>query len=104
MSTEEGVDDPAAQVTAVLPTTVGLHGTAGAFDASEEEWSEYAEWLVHYFVANRIEAEERRRAILLTVVGPGTYRLLKSSRSRKLEVGRIHVRGTREAGSDSLQP
>ena len=86
MSTEEGVDVPAARVTAALPTTVGPHGTAGAFDASHEEWSEYAERLVHYFVANWIEAEERRRAILLTVVGPGTYRLLKTLASpKKLE-------------------
>ena len=86
MSTEEGVDVPAARVTAALPTTVGLHGTAGTFDASQEEWSEYAERLVYYFLANGIEAEERRRAILLTVVRPGTYRLLKTLASpKKLE-------------------
>ena len=81
-----GADPPAARVPAALPTAVGLHGTVGAFTSAQEEWSEYAERLVHYFVANDIEAEEKRRAILLTAVGPGTYRLIKTLASpKKLE-------------------
>ena len=87
MTTEGGgADPPAARVLAVLPTAVGLHGTVGAFTSAQEEWSEYAERLVHYFVANDIEAEVKRRAILLTAVGPGTYRLIKTLASpKKLE-------------------
>ena len=87
MSTEGGGEDPpAARVLAALPTAVGLHGTVSAFDPSQEDWSEYAERLVHYFVANGIEAEEKKRAILLTAVAPGTYRLLKTLASpKKLE-------------------
>ena len=87
MSTEGGgADPPAARAPAALPTAVGLHGTVGAFNSSQGEWSEYAERLVHYFVANDIMVEEKRRAILLTAVGPGTYRLLKTLASpKKLE-------------------
>ena len=84
-SREEGaVPDPAvggspAPAAPVAPATpVGLHGSIGVFDASREEWSEYAERLGHYFVANDIHAAEKKRAILLTVVGPTTYRLLKT--------------------------
>ena len=39
--------------------------------------------LVHYFVANDIASEGKQRAILLTAVGPGTYRLLKTLVSPK---------------------
>ena len=87
MTTVGGGADPlAAREPAALPTAVGLHGTVGAFTSTQEEWSEYAERLVHYFVANDIEAEEKRRAILLTAIGPGTYRLIKTLASpKKLE-------------------
>ena len=86
MTTEGGgADPPAARVSAALPTDVGLHGTVGAFKFSQEERNEYAEWLVHYFMANDIEAEEKRCAILLTAVGPGTYRLIKTCLSKAHE-------------------
>ena len=53
-SGEEGA--PAARVPAALPLpAVGLHGAAGVFDSSREEWSEYAERLGHYFVANDVK-------------------------------------------------
>jgi len=81
----EREDQPTAARVPVAPLpAVGLfHGTAGAFDPSVEEWSEYAERLVHYFVANDIEGAEKKRAILLNAVGPSTYRLLKSLASPK---------------------
>ena len=87
MTTEGGgPHPPAARVPAALPTAIGLHGTVGAFTSSQEEWSEYPVRLVHYFVANDIEAEAKRRAILPTAVGPGTYRLMKTLASpKKLE-------------------
>ena len=74
---------PAARVPAALLQAVGLHGAVCAFDSSREEWSEYAERLVHYFVANDIVGEDKRRAILLNAVGPGTYRLIKTLASPK---------------------
>ena len=87
MTTEGGgADPPAARVRAALPTAVGRHGTVGAFTSAQEEWSEYAERLIHYFVANDIEAEVKRRVTLLTAVGLGMYRLIKTLASpKKLE-------------------
>ena len=43
-------------------------------------WSEYAERLGHYFIANDIHVtgEEKRRAILLNAVGASMYRLRKT--------------------------
>ena len=79
----EGEGAPATRVPAALLPAVGQHGTVCAFDASQEEWSEYAERLVHYFVANDIAGEDKRRAILLYAVGPSTYRLLKTLASPK---------------------
>lgn len=67
-----------AAVAAVTTPSVGLHSTVVPFDATQEEWSEYAERLEHYFTANDIVIAAKRRAILLNVVGPATYRLLKT--------------------------
>ena len=39
--------------------------------------------MTHYFVANDISKEEKKRAILLTAIGPSTFRLLKSLASPK---------------------
>ena len=78
-SSSAGTAGPVAAVPAtVTPTPVGLHGSVAAFDPSQEEWSEYTERILHYFTANDISSPEKRRAILLNVVGPTTYRLLKT--------------------------
>ena len=34
------------------------------------------EWLQFYFIANDIDTAEKQRAVLLTVCGPETYRLV----------------------------
>lgn len=65
-----------------LPAVGLLNGAVCAFDPSREEWSKYAERLVHYFVANDINGE-KRRAILLNAVRPSTYRLIKTLASPK---------------------
>ena len=41
-------------------------------------WSVYAERLEHYFVANDVAAEDKKRAILLSMCGPSTYVLIRS--------------------------
>ena len=48
------------------------------FDSANEDWLQYAERLGHYFVANKIDNVERKRAVLLTVIGATTYKLLRS--------------------------
>ena len=51
----------------------GLHGFVAAFDPSQDDWGEYVECLEHYFTANDIDSEDKRRAILLNAVGASTY-------------------------------
>ena len=76
---------------AAAPTPVaGLHGIIGPFNPAQEEWCEYSERQAHYFIANDIASEEKKRAILLTAVGPGTYRLLKTLASPK-KLGELDV-------------
>ena len=84
MSDSEETPERGSPSVAAQPiTTIGLHGTVVPFDATQEEWSEYAERLVHYFTANDIKGEDKRRAILLNAVGPATYRLIKTLASPK---------------------
>ena len=77
---------PAARAASSATSAVGLYGMVGVFDPEMEEWSEYTEKLVHYFHANDIVADDKRRAILLTFVGPTVYHLLRTLASlRKLD-------------------
>lgn len=66
-----------------------VYGTVSEFNADTEEWSEYAECLEHYFTANGITDKDKKRAILLSVCGASTYRLIKSlaSPARVTELG-----------------
>ena len=79
----EGAIPAARAPAAALLPAVGLHGTVGVFDPALEEWSEYSERLVHYFMANDIVSDVKKRAIFLTVVGPTAYHLLKTLVSPK---------------------
>ena len=56
----------------------GLHGFVAAFDPSQDDWGEYVERLEHYFTANDIDSEDKRRAILLNAAGASTYRLIRT--------------------------
>jgi len=55
-----------------------LFGSMNEFDSEKEEWTQYVERLDHFLVANGIENVEKKRAILSTVIGPTTYRLLRN--------------------------
>ena len=59
-------------------TEMAVHGTLAAFNPREEDWTEYAERLTFYFAANGITTEAKKRAILLSCVGPTTFRLMRS--------------------------
>ena len=48
----------------------------GEFDAAKEEWPQYVERLEHFFEANAIEDEGKKRSIFLTVVGPMVFKLI----------------------------
>ena len=55
-----------------------LLGRIGEFDFKVENWKQYIERLGHFFDANGITDEGKQRSVLLSVVGPDTYKLLSS--------------------------
>ena len=56
---------------------MALYGQVSTFD-NGDDWTQYIERLDYYFVANGIEDATKRRAILLSVVGANTYRLIRN--------------------------
>lgn len=58
----------------------GMAATLGKveeFDSTKEEWQQYEEHLGH-FLANGITKAEKKWAVLLTVIGPTTYKVLSN--------------------------
>ena len=55
-----------------------LFGQVIEFDGEKEEWSQYVERLDHFFEANEVADADKKRAILLTVIGPSAYKLLRN--------------------------
>ena len=53
-------------------------GKIGEFIPSREDWTQYVERLEHFFLANDIKAADKKRAVLLTVIGPTAYRRLRN--------------------------
>jgi hypothetical protein len=43
-----------------------------------EEWPQYIERMDHYFEANEIDDDDKKRSIFLSVIGAKTYKLLWS--------------------------
>ena len=68
---------------------MAVHGNLGVFDRDLEDWASYCERVEQYFIANGISNADRKRAILLSVCGPATFKLMpslqtnRSSRSSK---------------------
>ena len=56
---------------------MALLGALNEWNSSEEEWSNYIERVHFYFEANDIADESKKRAILLSVVGPRNYSVLR---------------------------
>ncbi|ETW97248.1 MAG: hypothetical protein ETSY2_44955 [Candidatus Entotheonella gemina] len=57
---------------------MATHGTIKPFNSQVDDWPTYIERLQYYFVANDVNDAEKKRAILLTVCGTPTYKLLRS--------------------------
>ena len=55
----------------------------GEFHDGAEEWTAYTERLEHYFTANDINDMEKKCAMLLSICGLTTYRLIRSLVSPK---------------------
>jgi hypothetical protein len=63
---------------------MALVGTLEPFDHQTEEWDRYIERVNNYFVANGIDGNERRAAILLTAVGARNYKIISDLASPAL--------------------
>ena len=59
------------------------HGTISEFSSAQETWTSYVERLEQYLAANKVEDADQHRAILLSVCGPATYRLIHNLASPK---------------------
>ena len=57
---------------------MATHGQIGEFNSQREDWISYSERLEEYFIANEIESANKKKAILLSVVGAATYQLIRS--------------------------
>ena len=58
-------------------------GTISEFSSGQETWTAYVERLVQYLAANKVEDADQQRAVLLSVCGPATYRLIRNLVSPK---------------------
>ena len=58
---------------------MATHGRVPKFNSAQQDWPSYAERLEQYFAAvNEIKDEGKMQAILLSVCGPSTYRLMRN--------------------------
>ena len=62
---------------------MAAHGTISEFSSAQETWTSYIERLEQYLAANKVEDADQQRAILLSICGPATYRLIHNSASPK---------------------
>ena len=58
-------------------------GTISEFSSVQETWTSYIECLEQYLAANKVEDADQQRAILLSVCGPATYRVIHNLVSPK---------------------
>ena len=65
-------------VTRIKTTGMATHGSVSAFEQSKEDWTSYVEHLDFYFAANDVTTDLNKRAILLSVCGASTYKLIRS--------------------------
>ena len=56
----------------------GTLGHMEEFDGTKGDWLLYAERLEHFFTANGITDEGKQRAVLLSMIGATTYRILRN--------------------------
>ena len=53
-------------------------GKVGPFDGTQDEWEHYVERLGFYFTANKVTDKDQRKAVLLSVCGAQTYKLIRN--------------------------
>ena len=57
---------------------MATHRRIEEFNSQQEDWMSYSERLQAYFTANEIESTDKKKAILLSVVGAEIYQLIRS--------------------------
>ena len=57
---------------------MAAHGQMGEFNSQREDWMSYSKRLQEYFTANDIKSAEKKKTILLGVVGAEAYQLIRS--------------------------
>jgi len=57
---------------------MATHGIIGKFDSRTEDWASYTERFTEYFTANDVKSADKKRAILLSGVGPSTYQVIRN--------------------------
>ena len=57
---------------------MAAHGKLKQFHMGQEGWESYKQCLQQYFVANNIAESDKQRAILLSVCGQSTYKVLRN--------------------------
>ena len=58
--------------------SAGTLGRVDEFDETKDDWLQYVERLEHFLAANGIDDANKKRAVLLTVVGAATYETLRN--------------------------
>ena len=53
-------------------------GRIGEFKEGKEDWQQYVERLGHFFAANGITEENKKRSVFVSIMGPNAYKLLRS--------------------------
>ena len=67
-----------ANMTVATRILLATHDTISVFSSSQESWTTYVERLQQYLACNEIENADQQRAVLLSVCGPTTYRLIRN--------------------------
>ena len=85
-----------------LATSMAVYGRIDEYLPSQD-WSEYVERLEQYFVANGVNNADKKRSILLTVIGANMYSLVRNLVSPSKPTDKTYEELTRVM-KDHLQP
>lgn len=68
-----------------------VFGKIDEYDSEKEDWPNYVERLTHFLKANSITTNEQKQSVFLSVIGPATYKLLRSLHIKKFYTTSDHA-------------
>jgi len=80
-----------------------LIGQPAIFNPNSETWVQYSEGVAYFFQANGV-AEERKKAMLLSLMGPTAYKLLRSLIYSSVKTRRQVLCGVGECDGEAPRP